>query len=611
MTSDPTSANIANQQPPTPADDSIWLAMGLRRSNKVVLVVDLVESVRLMEDNEALAVKRWRAFLLRVTGEVLPNAQGRLVKSLGDGLMLEFEHPRQAASAAKAMHEIAATISHGCPPEQTFALRVGAHSAEVYADDIDIYGAGVNLAARLASLAGPGETVVSSTVRDELTDGLDADVEDLGECFLKHVALPVHAWRIDLVGHKSNAVPSSVDLNSLLPVIAVAPFAHFGGGEVSAATGDLVAEGVIAALCASSGFRVISRHSSAALRASPGHSLVRSADAALGIDFLLKGACHTNAGNVTIDYLLLNVKSSEVLSTGRVVESVASLLNGNGHAAHEMACVALNAVGENQVRQALLSVANTLPDYTLLLAGTRLVHSTDLASFVQARELLSALADRQPRIAAPRVWLAKWHALASTKGCAGDPSQARRAAFGALDQIQPGGAQEAFALAVRGFVYLHLEGDYSSALDCMEDALLVDANESLAWLFRSVVLTLRGEHAQAIESYERAHSFSPIDPMRYLYTTIGASVYLGAGQHERAIEIGKTSWRLNRNHAHTARILAMAHAEIDDLPLAKKYLDSARRLQPDLSLKSFMSRSAKDNPVRERYARALKRAGLT
>jgi len=193
--------------------------IGLFRQETVVLLVDLVESVRLMHEHEASAVRRWADFVRIVTVEILPRHHGILVKSLGDGLLARFETVPDAVNAAAEMHRILAERNVGIPEDQHFFLRAAVNSAMAWSDGIDIYGTGINLAARLATLAGPGETIASSSAqeqltaalvtlanpgetigsaaaRDELTHGVDASCEDLGECILKHFDKPIRAFRV-------------------------------------------------------------------------------------------------------------------------------------------------------------------------------------------------------------------------------------------------------------------------------------------------------------------------------------------------------------------------------------------------------------------------------
>ena len=174
----------------------IELPAAMPRSTKVLLVMDVVESVRIMEQDQDGFVRRWQQLVEEAEQNVLPRHGGRIVKSLGDGLMLEFASAQGCVKAAFALHQFARQANAGVPAEHQMHLRMGGHLASFVTDQHDIYGTDVNLTSRVSTLAGPGETVVTADMRDQLAPMLDADVEDLGECHLKHVKEPVRAYRV-------------------------------------------------------------------------------------------------------------------------------------------------------------------------------------------------------------------------------------------------------------------------------------------------------------------------------------------------------------------------------------------------------------------------------
>jgi len=163
---------------------------------RTLVFTDLVESVRLMEANETDLVRRWRKLVCVVERDILPAHSGRLIKNMGDGQVLEFVGVDSAIRAAFAIRLAFANANRELPPDCQMLLRTGVHVGQLIACAHDFYGRGVNLAARLTTLAGPGEIVMSADVRDQLTPALDADIEDLGLCFLKHVHAPVRAYRL-------------------------------------------------------------------------------------------------------------------------------------------------------------------------------------------------------------------------------------------------------------------------------------------------------------------------------------------------------------------------------------------------------------------------------
>jgi class 3 adenylate cyclase len=205
----------------------------LSRVRRAVAVVDVLESVRLMLQHENSVIERWRRFLREVRDEVLPATGGRLVKSLGDGLLVELPNVRCAVQAVLEMHHRIAAYNAGVVAGAALSLRAGVHEAEIVVDELDVYGAGVNLAARLAALAGPGETVVSPEARDALVDGLDVEIEDLGECFMKNVNHAQRAFRVGPAGRAPVVWSPASAGGDERPSIAVLPFS--GGDDAGQA----------------------------------------------------------------------------------------------------------------------------------------------------------------------------------------------------------------------------------------------------------------------------------------------------------------------------------------------------------------------------------------
>ncbi len=224
---------------------------------RTLLFADVVESVRLMEQDESDVVRRWRSLVGVVEKEILPPNHGRLVKSHGDGLLLEFPVVPPAVKAAFAMQRAGASANVGVSPNQHILLRMGLHSGHLIADDHDVYGSGVNLAARLTGLAGPGEIVISADVRDQLTPVLDADIEDLGACYLKHVQEPVRAYRVGPPGPRPVIEPGTMSTPQLRPTIAVIPFVERSEKADHHVVGEVLADEIIAALSRSSELNVI------------------------------------------------------------------------------------------------------------------------------------------------------------------------------------------------------------------------------------------------------------------------------------------------------------------------------------------------------------------
>jgi class 3 adenylate cyclase len=155
-------------------------------------VLDLVESVRLMEADEARVVQAWGELSAHAEKDILTRYPGRVVKSLGDGLLAQFDRATDAVAAALAFHRFMRRLSAPLPAEVQMLLRAGLHATHLYEGERDVYGSGVNLAARVAGLAKPGETVVTAEVRDQIVDGMDADARRTSRLECRGVCSRLH-----------------------------------------------------------------------------------------------------------------------------------------------------------------------------------------------------------------------------------------------------------------------------------------------------------------------------------------------------------------------------------------------------------------------------------
>ncbi|QJW85416.1 adenylate/guanylate cyclase domain-containing protein [Ramlibacter terrae] len=234
------------------------------RFTKVIAVADVVESVRLMELDEGEFIRRWKRFVGFVL-QRLPLESGRMHRSLGDGLMIEFSDPQGCIRAAQAMQAWFAEGNEGLPAEQQVHLRIGAHIGDFVADEYDIYGTDVNLAARIATLAGPGEIVISAALRACVRGEMNAQLEDLGACHLKHVKQPVRAYRVGFAGPAPVMPAFGATRATMRASVAVLPFETSNAPDGAGVLGHAVADEAVAALSRSDGLQVASRLSTVAL----------------------------------------------------------------------------------------------------------------------------------------------------------------------------------------------------------------------------------------------------------------------------------------------------------------------------------------------------------
>jgi class 3 adenylate cyclase/TolB-like protein len=602
---------------PAAADDGALPE--LSRVRRAVLVVDVVESVRLMQAFEADVIARWRRFIAEVRTDVLPRHGGRLVKSLGDGLLLEFAAVRGAAAAAFELHQRIAAFNHGRRADAALALRAGAHVCEVVIDELDIYGEGVNTAARVTSLAAPGETIATVQFCDELLRGLDAECEDLGEIWVKHLDDALHCWRlrppqaagaVTLAPQPAAAAGAATTANVLVPRLAVMPLATLGLPPREATAGHLVADNLSARLSRGGVLRVISRLSSSALA---GRGLTATEIAQrLGVQYLVAGTIvgrGTAQWRVTVE--LVDAADGTLLWTAHEDLAPAALLLPDDDFSAAMASELLDAIAGHQLVRLATHVLPSLQSYSLQLAGLRLMHRAARPDFERARAVLETLVERHPRAPVPRAWLSQWWVLRTTRGlAAGVKDEAAQALSHTRSALQTD-PENALALATQGFVECHMLRDLDAAEHTLGQAIAANPNEPLAWLYRSVVHGFRGEGDAAWRCAETASSLSPLDPQRHYFDALTASAAITAGALARGIELARRALAVNRNHLPTLRALTAGLAEAGEIEAAREAAQRVLALAPDFTVRGYVAGAAKGSErTRERFGAAFARAGI-
>lgn len=588
------------------AEDAARLLPELGKQRKTIVLVDMVESVRLMAENESSVVRSWQQFTRQVRDKVLPEHGGSLLRSLGDGLLLTFPDARSAVEASREIEKVMDGVNRDAislnPIANRIFLRTGVHVGEFLADDLDIYGHSVNVAARIMNLGGPGETILSADARGELTDGLDGEIEDLGDCYVKHIEEPVRAYRIrnapgmttfptggasDLPARRDYEMPTQT-------TIAVIPFDARAIDPQHFAIGELIADGVIAQLSRTRELRVISRLSTTAFRGR--NNSMRAIETHLGAAYALSGSYAVSGTSLLVSAELVTVSTGAVVWVERLTGSIGDLFQARSELCHAIVSACHRTILDSEAHSVLTQPLPTLASYSLLLGGIGLMHRSGANEFLRAREVLQALADRHSRHPLAHVWLAEWYVLRTTRGLAVDLKADAAIALDHTKRALDRDPQNALALAMQGFVYCHLAKDVEKAQAACEAAVLANESEPLAWLFKGMLHAFDGDGAQAYPAGLEAMRLSPIDPLRYYFDSLMSSISISAERYEDAIAAAQKALRANAIHLSTYRALALAQSLSGRIDEARQTLQKMRSLDPKFTLERF----ARNYPGRER-----------
>lgn len=605
---------------------------GLVREDVVILLADLVESVRLMRQHEYETVSRWMSFVEVVSHEILPRYDGVLIKSLGDGLLLRFQAVSNAASAAQDMHRAAARLNVGLPEDRHFHLRAGLNVTAAWSDGRDVYGTGINLAARLATLAGPGETIAGTSAyeglaaalaqlggpgdtignaaaRDELTHGVDASCEDLGDCFLKHFDKPVRAYRIGPAAPRTTMPARRDSEAAMVPSIAVIPFQANSTTAAYLDVGTLIADGVMCRLSKNTNLKVISRRSTAVFR--DRSDAMEEISACLEATYVLSGSYVADRGNILVTAELSKSRGHRVLWADRFSGRVDDLLQADSELAALIAQATHGSIFETEIEHIRTQPLPSLESYSLLLGSSTMMHRSNRQDFLRTRQLLDELINRHNRMAAPHALLGNWFVLRVTRGWSENRDQEAAEALNSTHAALDRNPSDALALATEGFVYCHLLKDLDVARARCDEAIAVNPSHALGWLYRGTVHAFLGNGETAVASTRRALELSPLDPLRYYFESLAATAELSAQDYENAERLARSSLMLNRMHLSTWRVLTIALVNQGRMSEAREALRNVRQLEPALTVDGYLARmpNANLNTGRD-WARCLAAAGL-
>jgi adenylate cyclase len=556
--------------------------------NKVVLVMDLVESVRLMASNEASVVFHWHSFLQHARDEVLPRHGGRLVKSLGDGILVEFDEAAPAARAALTLHRFFDDINRLRSEDDKMWLRAGLNATHLYIDDLDVFGHGVNLAARVAALASPGETVITANVHDALVDGVDADMQDMGESYLKHWPEPVRTWAMTPpTGNRFVwRLQPSTRSEDFRATIAILPFVSRGNVAEHFVIGELLADGVIVQLSRSQHLRVISRLSTSVLRGREDAN--QTASQQLDAHFVLSGSYVAMGDRVLVTAELSDTRSNEVVWADRLSGDVMDVVQQESELINALASTCADQLLHSEVQRTLTQALPRLDSSALMLGAINLMHRSTRRDLERSEQLLEALVDRHKRSAAPWAWLAKWHIMQVMQGMAPSPHVTFQRAIDIADRALDLAPSSALALSVKGHAMCHLGKNVDDSRTLLLEATQTNPNDPMAWLYRSVWSQMWGQAGDSLSEAQNALQLSPLDPQRYYFEMMLAHSYLAAENYDRCIEMCKSSLRRNQSHAPTLRALTIARFESGLISEAGESLAQLMALQPGFTVAGYL-----------------------
>ena len=578
------------------------------RREASILVADIVNSVGLIEADEDAVVGRWRDFLASLEAGILPRFEAKLVKSLGDGFLLEVPDPIVAARCAFAIQREMGAREAGRASDRRIRLRIGIHHARVIADRIDIFGEGVNAAARIASAAEGGQVVVSAEFRDRIVDGLSADVEDLGDRSFKNMARPVRLFLLADPEARGERRPRRSRATDGRPSIAVLPLFTPEADEDMRLVGEGFAEDVTSYMSRIGDLFVISQLTTLGFR---GRRIdLREAGEALGVRYIVSGSIRRSADRVRGTLDLSDTTEERTIWSTRIDSRIADMFAVQDEAVNAVIRQVAPSIHRAELHRARRKRPTDLDAYGLMLRAIEHIGDCSPEGFATARDLLVAAIARAPHYPTPYAWMARWHSLRMGQGLSDDIRADSRLAIDFADKALALDPMDPLALSIKGHMTVIVARDYRAARDYFARALEIEPNASLAWCLSSLAFAYDGDATSGVVRAQRALDLSPFDPFSfYLRCTLAICHWL-ADEQDLALEHAQAALRLNRRFTAALRVAICALALLGRAAEAQEHVATLLALEPEFNVHAYRGRlPLTDLRKLDRFCAAMLEAG--
>jgi len=552
----------------------------VQRRIAAILVADVAEYARLVSANEEDTIQRLKGHLRELIEPRVADHGGRIVKTTGDGFLAEFASPVEAVRCALELQQGMELRNADVPAERRIDFRIGINLGDVVVDADDLHGEGVNVAARLESIAERGNVLVSGAVYEQVRDRLPIEFKDLGEKQLKNIARPVRVYRFGSEARVRTA--TSLPPLPEKPSIAVLPFDNLSGDPQQDYFADGVVEEIITALSRFPALFVIARNSSFIYK---GRAVdVKQVGRELGVRYVLEGSLRKAANKVRITGQLIDAATGAHLWADRFDGDLEDIFALQDHVTASVVGALFPKLEQAEIERIKSKPTENLDAYDHYLRGMAGIHRWSKEGNQQALTHFYRAMELDPNYATPYGLVARAYVQKNAGGWSEDREReltevervARRAAeLGPLDAV---------ALCTAGFGLCDVAHAIEDGDALIERALEINPNLSWAWLFSGWAKIGLGQPDVAVERLARAMRLSPQDPQKFSAQTAMACAHLAAGRYAEAVSWGETAMRERPNFALPIWAVAAGAALLGRIDHARRTLARGREIVPAMRL---------------------------
>jgi adenylate cyclase len=586
----------------------------VERRLAAVLAADIAGYSRLMGRDEERTLANLKSFRKTLVDPAIAAHRGRIVKTTGDGMLVEFASAVDAARCAVEVQRSMAAQNADVPQDLRIEFRIGIHVGDIIIDDNDIFGDGVNIAARLEGIAEPGGICISDDAHRQVRGKVDIGFDDIGDQTLKNIAEPMRAWRIRLAGEDTSAIrPDSTPIRVQdlalpdKPSIVVLPFDNMSAEPGQDYLADGIVEAITAALSCIRSFFVIARSSAFTYKGRATNA--RDIGKELGVAYLLEGSVQKAGNRLRIIVQLIETEGGAHVWSSRFDGAVDDFFDLEDRITEQVAGALQPSIRIAEIERSRRKRPQDLSSYDFTMRAMPHVWALEKDESGKALELLEKALAIDPAYPLA-LSLAGWcHAQRSVYNWAEDIAVSHAMARSLAERAAEMSGDDPVILAVLGAVHTFLR-NHGTARVLLERAVTLDPNAAWAWSRLGWLENYADRPQKAIENFERALRLSPIDPMNFNnYVGIGSAHEI-AEEYDKAAAFYRRALEERPNASWIYRNLAPVLSGAGRVEEAKQAFAEMMRSYPDLTVAKFKRAMVFSAPTLDRMAENLRKLGL-
>jgi adenylate cyclase len=547
----------------------------IERRLSAIMAADVAGYSRLMHNDEEATHAALTALLADAVEPVIAEHGGHIVKNTGDGFLAEFPSAVEAVRTAMQFQNRIHELTMDDAEDRRIAFRVGINIGDVIVEAHDIFGDGVNIAARLEGVAEPGGICISQTVLNHARDKVSFEVEDAGEQTLKNIARPVHVYRIIIEPSRRPATPKP-EIPALAlpdkPSVAVLPFTNMSGDPEQEFVSDGIAEDVITALSHYPSLFVIARNSSFTYK---GRAVdVKQVGRELGVRYVLEGSVRKAGNRIRVTAQLIEAGTSNHVWAERYDRDLADIFAVQDELTEALTTALAPAIADAELRRAMRKPPGSLDAWAAYQRGLWHLSKATADDDATAEKFFKQAIDLDPTFSGGYGALALYQLQAAALYQKLDLSTAQRSAEALARRAVALDGADAEARSCLGWA-LQARGEADGALAEIERALSMSPNLAIAHGHRGATLIFAGRPKEGLTALETCIRLDPRDPylaVRLLHIACG--LYF-CSEYEASIEASKRLIRSYPDFPMIYRWSAAALGQLGRPAEAKEALEKA------------------------------------